>query len=167
MRHGIAVERSKRSDADYHLDFQRPLTPEGRNSTRQAARGLVAFCAPPDLIATSPKLRALQTAEIVREELKVHWNTKIPLKQWEELKMDHFGSWGNRLKDSKANSVWLVGHEPDLSRFASLQLAHDAGMVQIEFKKAGALGLELDLSTGLATLLWMLPPRVLRRMAHE
>ncbi|BCM90361.1 hypothetical protein IAD21_02213 [Abditibacteriota bacterium] len=177
MRHGIAVERNEQSDADFYLDWQRPLTPQGRDSTRAAARGLVAFCPPPDLIATSPLLRALQTAEIVREELKAQWNTKIPLKQWEELKMDHFGGWDGRLKESKANSVWLVGHEPYLGQFASRKLAPYLSQfasdtlaplpdkMQIEFKKAGAMGLELDLSKGLATLLWMLPPRALRRMA--
>lgn len=162
MRHGLAVEPEEWEGED----SQRPLTPQGHDKTHIAARGLAIFWDRPDLIVTSPKVRALQTAEIVREELKARFKTNTPLKKWPELASGDLGSWLQKLKDSKADSVWLVGHEPDLSRFASLHLAQDADKMQLEFKKAGALCLEIDVATGTTTLLWMLPPRALRRMSH-
>ena len=57
FRHGIAEERS----AD-GTDAARALTAQGVERTRAAARGLAAFADPPDVILSSPRTRALQTA---------------------------------------------------------------------------------------------------------
>lgn len=156
MRHGIAVEREEWTGSD----SSRPLTPEGRLKTREAARGLASYDTLPDLIVTSPKARAKQTAGIVREV----WRRKLPLDVWDELAGDNVESWLTKLKTTKVRSVLLVGHEPDLTRFASLLLTGEAESVEIEWKKAGAIELALNTETGHATLQWMLPPRALRQL---
>ncbi len=155
LRHGVAVERDDWNGGD----DSRPLTPEGAQKTRGAAHGLDSICEP-ELLASSPKTRAVQTAELARMVWK-----KAPLELWSELAFDDFDLWLARLRDANVSSVLLVGHEPDLGRFASLLLCGDADAVQIPFKKAGALSLELDLQTNRATLGWMIPPRVLRSLA--
>jgi phosphohistidine phosphatase SixA len=62
--------------------------------------------------------------------------------------------------------VVLVGHEPDLSAWLSVALAGEPLRVKSEFKKGGAacVRFEKTVGPGGATLLWMLPPRVLRAM---
>lgn len=159
MRHGPAIERDEwRGDDD-----SRPLSPEGLEKTRDAARGLINVSPViPQLVASSPKRRAVQTAEFV---CGVRWPKPKPqLELWPELASDHFSAWLERLRASQATSVLLVGHEPDLSRFASLVLALDADAVRLDFKKASVLALELDPATGRATLQWMALPRVLRAL---
>lgn len=156
MRHGVAVERDEWKGDDFH----RPLTPQGRDKTRAAARGLASFCDSPDLIATSPKLRALQTAEIV---LTV-WHSKPTLEIWPELSEGNLPLWMVRLRATGEATVLLVGHEPDLSRFASLLLVGDEDRLPIECKKAGALCIDLYAPGQSSQLLWVLPPRVLRKL---
>lgn len=154
MRHGVAVERDEWTGDD----FSRPLTPDGHDKTLAAARGLAAFCGAPDVIATSPKVRALQTAEIAQDA----WRKKSPPQIWPELAEDNFEAWLVRLRKIEAKSVVLVGHQPDFSRFASLLLSADAEELEIVWKKAGVMALDLDLPNGHVALQWMLPPRFLR-----
>ncbi len=154
MRHGVATEREEWNGDD---DL-RPLSPEGHEKTRDAASGLKGVLrVEPQIIASSPKTRAVQTAEFVAGIWK-----KTRFELWPELASNDFNLWLQKLRDTNADSVLLIGHEPDLSRFASLLLAFDADTIAIDFKKAGALGLELDLQTNRATLQWMILPRVLR-----
>ena len=63
MRHGKAETRS-----DAKADFERELTSIGRKKVKQAARGLSRCLLPGRvvLIWTSPSIRTLQTAEILR-----------------------------------------------------------------------------------------------------
>ena len=69
MRHGIAQERGgKDAPPD---DAQRKLTPEGREKTREIAKGLKRVGFAVDWIVTSPLVRAVETAEIVRDTLKL------------------------------------------------------------------------------------------------
>ena len=66
VRHGIAEDReaSNRAAPD---DALRQLTKEGRQKMRKAAKGLKRILPALDLIATSPLMRAAQTAEILAE----------------------------------------------------------------------------------------------------
>lgn len=156
MRHGPAVERDEWSGDDFH----RPLTERGHRKTRAAARGLASVCAAPELIASSPKTRAMQTMGILHEA----WKKTPSLQLWPELMRPDLDEWLRELRISPASSLCLVGHEPDLSRFAALVLSGQEGVLAINFKKAGALWLEFDPQTGRATLEAMLLPRVLRAL---
>jgi len=158
MRHGPAVERDEWPGDD----ASRSLSVEGFQKTRAAAHGLASLSVAPSLIASSPKIRALQTAQLVQGSWK--WKRTPQLEEWPELMGDDFPAWLERLHATKAKSVLIVGHEPDLSRFASLLLAFDADTLNIDWKKAGALAVELDPGSGRATLLWMILPRVLRSL---
>ena len=61
VRHGIAVDRT---DPKSPPEPERPLTARGVQKTRSAALGLRALGAKPDVLITSPYVRAAQTAEI-------------------------------------------------------------------------------------------------------
>src|SRR5271156_3075045 len=66
VRHGIAVDRT---DPKCPPEAERPLTAKGVQKTRSAALGLKAMGAKPDVLITSPFVRAAQTAEIFAEAL--------------------------------------------------------------------------------------------------
>src|ERR1051326_8942155 len=64
VRHGVAYEHDPTRWPD---DADRPLTAEGKRSFAAAARGLKRIASKPDLVLTSPCVRAVQTAEILAE----------------------------------------------------------------------------------------------------
>src|ERR1700682_4554613 len=66
VRHGIAIDRA---DPKSPPEAERPLTAKGVQKTRLAALGLKALGAKPDVVITSPYVRAAQTAEIFAEAL--------------------------------------------------------------------------------------------------
>lgn len=154
MRHGIAAARDSFVD-----EASRPLTPAGIERTRRAAQGLKQWVPRLDALISSPKLRALQTAQLVRD---VYQKDAPAVSTWPELAGANFQSLQQKTREFKGKTVLLVGHEPHLSDFTSRLLA--CGPLQLEWKKAGVCALEIDDSTQIATLLWFLPPRVLRSL---
>jgi len=162
LRHGIAVERGAHN---LRNDSHRPLTPEGIKRTRKVARALAALKLKFDVVFTSPYVRAKQTADIVAEVLG------IPQK----LRLSNALAPGGRPRELMAevrrqckgsSRVLLVGHEPDLSRLASLLICGRAD-ADLTLKKAGLCVLDCgELVAGrCASLEWLLPPRLLTRLA--
>src|SRR5262245_13191928 len=70
IRHAIAMERDEWARTG-RPDSDRPLTDTGRRRMRKNARGLQRIAPHPDVIATSPWLRAADTARVVAETLGV------------------------------------------------------------------------------------------------
>ncbi len=66
VRHGIAVDPN---DPKSPPEPERPLTAKGVQKTRAAALGLSVLGIKPDVMITSPYVRATQTAEIFAETL--------------------------------------------------------------------------------------------------
>jgi phosphohistidine phosphatase len=138
FRHGPAVVRGTEgvSEAD------RPLTPEGREKTRRAARGLRSLKLGFDAIYTSPLPRALETAEIVAGVLKLPTPTVL----------DALAAGGSAqrllagLRELRAESPLLVGHEPMLSSSVMVAVGGTASGA-LELKKAGFALVELDSSS--------------------
>ena len=66
IRHAAAVPRGAHGVRDH----ERPLTPRGREKFRVAARGLARIVDHPDVLLTSPLIRARATAEIAASAFK-------------------------------------------------------------------------------------------------
>ena len=147
----------------YPDDTQRPLTKKGRRKFARAARGLARFAAKPDVVLTSPWVRARQTAEVLAK--RAGWPDPqdanalagsadpadvIPL-------LANLGS---------IESVALVGHEPNVGELTSLLLTGDPRRLAVSFKKGGVACLELaaEVAPGRAHLLWLVGPGLLRRV---
>jgi phosphohistidine phosphatase len=150
LRHGKAVDRQPGLS-----DFDRRLTPEGVAEMRQEGAGLAALNLRVDLILSSPLPRALETAQIVAEELK------MPAEQLIEdgrLAAGVFvlGSLKSLLADHALyDSVMLVGHEPDLS-----SLVHTLCGAVIDMKKGGLAYVDVArIEPGHGVLRWLLTPR--------
>lgn len=162
MRHGIAEQAGH---GDPERDRDRALTSEGEKRVSEVARGLRRLGVKPEVMLTSPLLRARQTAEIVAEILELR-------ERLEET--EHLGVPPDstalvrqlaRLRP-RPDVVMLIGHEPHLSEFTALLVAGPSSGVRLTFKKGGVARLEVTaLEAGrCATLEWLLPPRVLRRL---
>ena len=66
VRHGIAIDRE---DPKCPPDPERYLTEDGLEKTRQVAKRVAALGITPDLLISSPYVRAMQTAEIFASAL--------------------------------------------------------------------------------------------------
>jgi len=165
FRHGIAEDRQPGTD-----DADRRLTDEGIDKTQRAAEGLAKIAPRPDIILSSPKIRALLTAQIAGEVLGS-----------DVLVVDALaGSDVPRMLATIAKhdeqTIMIVGHEPDFSEIIET-LVFGRMTDTVEMKKAGAAlvdvagGIRLFADSESASrkpvgiLRWLIPPKALRRMA--
>jgi phosphohistidine phosphatase len=161
VRHAIAQNRAQLagSHAD---DDQRPLTDKGRRRLAGAARGLGRLLPQIDVLATSPLVRARETAEILSRVLDAPHPESLPLLA-PESGAPAIGRWIAERAD--AGLLALVGHEPDLSELVGwLTTGSAAGFVVL--KKGGACLLEGPVPPGPGDweLRWLLTPAQLRRL---
>ena len=160
VRHAIAEDRDP---ARWPDDSRRPLTEEGAASFRRAARGLQRIVPTVDRVLSSPYPRALQTAEILRDD--AGWPAPEPREQLTAASSPDAAL--ELLRDQGANtSVALVGHEPNLSSFASLLLTGNDTALEVELKKGGVIALDwaADPGSAAALLRWIATPRLLRSL---
>jgi phosphohistidine phosphatase len=158
MRHGLAEEPTPKGD-----DAARKLTAKGIDKIRKAAAGMRATGLALNLILSSPITRALETAEIVAGELGGPKPRPVP-------ELSTGASPANALetlvKQRLPESVLVVGHEPTLSRLASLMLTGSSESVAIKLKPGGVIALEFAdrVERGVATLRWMMTQRQSRQL---
>ena len=160
IRHGPAGDRAA-WEAEGRDDRQRPLTPEGKKQTRKAVAGLTTLVPSIDVLATSPLVRAVQTAEIVAQEYDVEITTVDVLVP--ESDPDKAVRW---LRSQQSDqTIALVGHEPHLSTLVGYLLAGTSASF-INLKKSGACGLELKdpPKPGDGVLEWLVTPRILGKL---
>jgi phosphohistidine phosphatase len=134
-------------------DDERPLTKRGKKEMREVAKFLARLKVRPNLIVTSPLPRAAQTAEIAADCLKTKLRT-------DELLAPGFGMTNLRTlaKRHRAESLMLVGHEPDFSTVIS-------GLTgaSLKLSKAGVALLDADIDSEQGKLLWLFPPKLARK----
>lgn len=154
IRHGVAEERGD----SWPDDAKRPLTDEGRERMRKAARGLVKMGIRFDVLVTSPFLRTRQTAEIVAAA----YNEAPPIVAIESLAPG--GSIQSVMADlerqARRSRVAIVGHEPGIGELAA-RLA--GARYPIEFKKGAVCRIDVKtFPAGPGRLRWFLTSRMLR-----
>lgn len=159
VRHAIAVARGTPGIADE----ERPLTEDGIAKMKKAAAGLERIGAAPDLILTSPLVRARQTAEIIQKAL----GGKIPLRATPTLAPSgtREGIYEEIRRNAKREALMLVGHQPSLGELAGA-IAWGSPEHYVELKKGGACALDVEQLSPVprGTLLFLLTPSVLRQL---
>ena len=158
VRHAIAVERGEPGMSD----DARPLSPEGRSKFRKAARGLAALVKRPDVVFTSPLLRARQTAQLAATA----WG-RIKPRDLQALADGDLDALAAALAELPAQArVALFGHEPHVSDLLARVLG-GAAPERLTFRKGGAALVELPAALGDGgRLVWYLRPRILRTLAR-
>jgi phosphohistidine phosphatase len=158
IRHAFADHADPRRWPD---DAERPLTPEGADRFRIAARGLGRLVADVDAVLSSSWSRAWQTAELLHEE--AGWPEPV---RCEPLEPGHSLHEVIEELHGRHGTVALVGHEPGLSRLASLLCSGSEDAVRMELKKGGVILLDVygPLEPARAILRWVLAPKILRAL---
>lgn len=161
VRHAIAEDRAEfaRSGKD---DHQRPLSAKGRRRFKAGAAGIASLVGEPELVASSPLVRARQTADL----LAAAWGDPPREETGALAPGAHPRELAEWLQDrGERGTVAVVGHEPHLSHLVSWLTAGSEG-AWIRVKKGSAVLLDLSMppAPGSATLLWALAPAPLRRL---
>lgn len=117
LRHGTAEDHGSRDH-----DGARKLVARGEGEARVAGRALVALDRVPDVVISSPKVRAWQTAELAAAA-------------WGGAVVEHAAVVGLNLDEALGLAtlgprVLIVGHEPDLS-----QVVHDLTGARTKMRK--------------------------------
>lgn len=135
-------------------DALRPLTRKGRKQCDRLGHFLDAHGIRPDVIMTSPKIRALQTAELVAATLGMTIRV-------DERLADDFGrrELSDLINESGAREPMFVGHNPDIAGL----LAYLVDAAGIPMKKASfaTIDLEVGMGDGNGTLRWLIPSELL------
>lgn len=161
VRHALAQDRDDFASKGGKEDSLRPLTFKGRKKMLKMARHLRLWFDDVDLIVSSPYIRALQTAEILSRSFrrKITEASELVPHSSPEL----FVRWLKSLKEDPQRVV-IVGHEPQLSLFATYLLVGSQMHPLFQLKKSGALCLGLkslhDIAPASAELLWLIPPKL-------
>ena len=133
MQHALAYSSQE--------DQERPLSPAGIDQAKAAAKGIKRLGLTFDLIVTSPKRRAHQTAALIAEGVRfphsdiLTTEAVLPQCQPQEL-LDLLQ------KESSQSSVLVVGHMPQLAKLSS-QLLQGGEML---FENAGLACFEISSS---------------------
>ena len=160
VRHGIAIDRE---DPKCPAEAERYLTEEGIKKTREVARGVSSLADQPDLLLSSPYVRALQTANIFATELK-YPKQKIRKTNLLLPGSDVAALFRELARDKNLETVFCFGHAPHLDEMiaAILGSKHDA----TSLKKAGIACFDLRrVAPPSGTLSWLATPKILKKLA--
>jgi phosphohistidine phosphatase len=140
LRHGDAEDGSP--------DAERELTEKGRKQSQRAGAALDAVGVQLDACLSSPKVRAVQTAELACEPFGIEPQL--------EPKLAGGPFDAEALAAGLGDDVLLVGHDPDFS-----MAVHSLTGAQVRLKKGGLAGIEKG------ELMVLLRPAELKRIASS
>ena len=163
LRHAPA---GKRDPERWPNDDDRPVSQPGRRKMQAAARGIEKLGIEPRLILTSPLARARQTARLLAMALgpsascsQVDW-LRPETRETETVR---------RLHEATNGDMVLVGHEPHLTGLMAVLMSPGPDGVRISLKKGGfcRIDFEDEIRPGAGSLIYLLTPRILRRLAPK
>lgn len=158
VRHGIAVDRE---DPKCPADPERFLTDEGIDKTSDAAKGVAEISTVPDLMLTSPYLRAVQTAELFATALE-YAKQKIRKSELLLPGAEPMQLFRELAKDKDLSAVFVFGHAPHLDDIIATAVGTKHHICSL--KKAGVALVELKrLVPPSGELVWLATPKLLRK----
>ncbi|HXR33081.1 MAG TPA: phosphohistidine phosphatase SixA [Verrucomicrobiae bacterium] len=158
VRHGIAIDRE---DPQCPPDPERFLTDEGMEKTKQVAKGVAEIGAVPDLMLSSPYLRAVQTAEIFCSTLEYN---KQKIRKTDLLLpgADPMQLFRELAREKQASAVFIFGHAPHLDDLIATAIGSKQHVTAL--KKAGVALVELRrMVPPSGELVWLATPKLLRK----
>src|SRR5208283_5590499 len=155
----------RHASAGQHLlnlkkDEKRALDKDGIEQCGYVGRALAALDAQVDVIISSPLKRATQTASLVGNEMGYEGKLQIETGLRPSATFADF----RRLLEKYASqeSIMLVGHNPNLSRFLGTVISESGCEASVELKKGAVARVDMRRSSG--TLQWCLTPKTLRTL---
>jgi phosphohistidine phosphatase len=165
VRHAVA----HRKDFDrWPHDSKRPLTPEGEEEFRLAARGLAQMVPRADVILSSPARRAWRTAELLSE--LDSWPAPEPSPVFAASRRRASPERATLVLGDYADAkyVAVVGHKPRLQELAAYLLTGEEGDgVAIKIRMGSVMCIRFDGVPAPRTgrLRWLLTPKALLLLA--
>ena len=166
VRHAPAFQK----DPDrWPHDSERPLTPEGEEEFRLAARGLARMVPRADVILSSPARRAWRTAEILSE--LDSWPAPKPLPVVAASRRRASPEKATLALEDYADAkyVAVVGHKPRLQELAAYLLTGEGDGMKIKIRQGSVTCIRLNgaPAPGTGNLQWLLTPKALRFIAGQ
>lgn len=156
VRHAWAGQHG---DPRWPDDALRPLTKDGAKRFAAVAKRLDSIGVAPGLVATSPLVRARETAEILIR----HLAEEPELIELEELapgsQLERLIAWTNQ--HARDRDVAWVGHAPDIDSWAGGLLGMASSAFRINKGAVAAIEFEDRISRGAGELRWLVTARVL------
>jgi len=152
VRHASAGQRK----LNPKKDEKRGLDSEGIHQCTQMGRILAAMETNVEAVISSPLKRATQTAALVANEIGYEGKLNSENALRPEGRYEQFRDMLR--KYAKADSVMVVGHNPNFSEFLGQLIAENGSRVYIEMKKAAVAKVESEQKK--FVLQWLLTPRV-------
>jgi phosphohistidine phosphatase len=157
-RHGLELYLIRHADAGDPSawsgdDTLRPLSEQGRRDAQSLGRFLATRRFAPDAIISSPRLRALQTAELMAGAMGMSVSPDGRLA--EPLDLDALEA---IVESAPGRRVVIVGHDPDLSELASALTG--AAYLPLRKSALARIDVSLPLQPAGGILRWLLPPEV-------
>ena len=137
-------------------DAVRPLSDKGRTQAERLAKLLARTDEAPDLFITSPRVRALETAEIVADALKA----EVVVDRRLAGPLDPGLVTDILLAAGPAERPCIVGHDPEFSELLGELVGTDA----IPMRKGALARVDFagpDVAGGRGTLRYLIPPELL------
>jgi phosphohistidine phosphatase len=136
-------------------DPARGLSDRGLQNIRKIAQYIAKFDVQVSTIFHSDKLRAKQTAEVLKEYIKIEKG----MNETDSLKpLDNPQIWFERVSRAKEHTMF-IGHLPHLNKLASLLLCDDKERNIINFKMGGIVCLKKG-EDAQWSVEWMITPEV-------
>jgi phosphohistidine phosphatase len=157
IRHGQAGHFG---DPRWPDDAQRPLTEEGKDRFAQVVEKLVPRGVIPDIIATSPLLRCVQTAQILAEGLP----TDPQIATLEELApggdLDALLEWTVSQTQRHRQVAW-VGHAPGVGRMTAALFGSPQGSIRFAKGAIASIRFHGRPEIGHGELRWLVTAKML------
>jgi phosphohistidine phosphatase len=161
VRHGDAIDRGT---PGINSDAERWLTDRGREEAGWTANALRQLNVKPDLILSSPYVRAYQTGEIIGGVIGPSATPET------SDNLIYGGSFAGILNDISAHGdptqVVLTGHMPSIGELVGWLCWNDRLSV-VRMRTAGMARVDLPddhIAPGWGDLRWLLPPKASQRL---
>ena len=151
----------RHAEASYDAlsDHERALTKRGMKRTEAAAQVMANLNLRPSVLYSSPRVRALQTAEIIGKALEM----KVTIDDGVNFGFD-VKSVKNLIRPyNEDDEIMFVGHNPSISEV----VAHLSG-ANVSMKKGGLARIDLYSPTSArGELVWLIAPKVFNSLADD
>ena len=137
IRHGIAEDAADHDGSD----DARALTKKGKEKIKCVARHLKDRGVDLDVVISSPLIRSMETAEIIRGQCSGTKKVLITDSLMPDASYNALIDYLNGL--DRAGSIAIVGHEPFLSGFVSYCLSRSREPF-VRMKKGGVAAIRYD-----------------------
>ena len=164
MRTLYLLRHAKSSWEDESLgDFERPLNPRGNKAAETIGQFLAKENLRPELILSSPALRARQTTEIVLRTSKLQVELRFDVRIYEAMPETLLSILAEI--DARKNQILLVGHNPGMEELLNFLSGEVKTMPTAALAKLNFAASEWQsLGENQAQLEWLVTPKGLKQL---